>query len=133
MEEIVRISAALADATRASLLAACLERELCACQLVALAGLSNAAVSKHLSLLRDAGLLQSRKAGRWVHFRVHDDPSPAAAGAIRWLRDHGGPAMLAASERMEQIVAIEPAQLTRMQREGCCVIGAGTEKQESSR
>ncbi|MEO1584695.1 MAG: metalloregulator ArsR/SmtB family transcription factor [Planctomycetota bacterium] len=123
MNELVRISGALADATRLTLLSACLDRELCACQLVALAGLSNAAVSKHLSLLREAGLLQSRKQGRWVHYRVHDTPSPAAADAIAWVRTHGDRSSRATHERMELILAIEPAELSRMQREGCCVIG----------
>ena len=128
MNELVRISAALADATRLTLLSACLDRELCACQLVALAGLSNAAVSKHLSLLRDAGLLQSRKQGRWVHYRLHDTPSPAAADAIAWVRAHGGQSARATHERMEQILAIDPAELSRMQREGCCVIGDTNEQ-----
>jgi len=48
--------------------------ELCVCQLIELMGLSPSTVSKHLSILRDAGLLDSRKDGRWVYYRLADEP-----------------------------------------------------------
>ena len=64
------ISHALSDPHRVRLLAACLDRERCVCQLVELIDLSNASISKHLAVLRHAGLLVSRKEGRWVHYRT---------------------------------------------------------------
>ena len=48
--------------------------ELCVCQIVAVLGLSTSTVSKHLSLLRAAGLVEERKTGRWVHFRLAENP-----------------------------------------------------------
>lgn len=66
---IARIGLALSDSTRLRLIAALRGGELCACQLIELVGLAPSTVSKHLALLRDAGLVESRKEGRWVYYR----------------------------------------------------------------
>ncbi|USN98436.1 MAG: winged helix-turn-helix transcriptional regulator [Phycisphaeraceae bacterium] len=122
MDDLVQISAALSDATRVRLLAACLDGERCVCQLVALAGLSNAAVSKHLSLLRDAGLLESRKEGRWVYYRLPAEPGPVVRDAIEWVRRHAKGEIERVRKLMNQVLVLEPAELSRMLRAGCCVI-----------
>ena len=69
-----RVFAALSDETRLRLLLALRHGERCVCQLIELAGLAPSTVSKHLSILRDAGLLDSRKEGRWVYYRLADAP-----------------------------------------------------------
>lgn len=74
MREALRVFAALSDENRLRLLFALRRGELCVCQLIELLGLSPSTVSRHLSILRDAGLLDSRKAGRWVYYRVADHP-----------------------------------------------------------
>jgi len=120
MNDLIRISNALADLSRVRLLAMCFDGERCVCQLVALLGLSNASVSKHLSLLRDAGLLSSRKQGRWVHYRLPAEPSAPAAEAIGWIRRHGAEDSVFASDReqMKQILTIDPGALCRVLRAG---------------
>jgi DNA-binding transcriptional ArsR family regulator len=75
MREACRVFGALADETRLRLVFALRQGELCVCQLIELTGLSPSTVSKHLSLLRDAGWLDSRKQGRWVHYRLADRPA----------------------------------------------------------
>lgn len=65
-----RTGAAVSDPHRLRMLMALREGELCVCQLTALTGLAASTVSKHLSILRDAGLVESRKAGRWVYCRL---------------------------------------------------------------
>lgn len=45
--------------------------ELCACQIIDLLKISGPSVSRHLSILIDAGLIRSRKVGRWIFFRLH--------------------------------------------------------------
>lgn len=124
LDQLVQIHAALGDPGRFRLLAACLDAERCVCQLVALLDLSNAAVSRHLSILKAAGLLDARKDGRWVHYRLPDDPSPAVAATLENIRAHASEDPFIAADRalMERIDAIEPVELCRMQREGCCVI-----------
>jgi ArsR family transcriptional regulator, arsenate/arsenite/antimonite-responsive transcriptional repressor len=74
MKDALRVFAALSDESRLRLLFALRHGELCVCQLIELMGLSPSTVSKHLSILRDAGLLDSRKEGRWVYYRAADKP-----------------------------------------------------------
>lgn len=123
MHELVAITKALADENRLRLLHACRDGERCACQLVELLGLSGSTVSKHLSILRAAGLLDSRRDGRWIHYRLPDEPSPAARDAIALALRHvaGTRRAQADAERLGEILAMDPEVLCRMQRgESCC-------------
>ncbi|MGA9236606.1 MAG: metalloregulator ArsR/SmtB family transcription factor, partial [Desulfobacterales bacterium] len=70
MRHLVRTTKALADATRIRILGALQGRELCVCQLIELLGLAPSTVSKHLSILRNARLIDSRKEGRWMYYRL---------------------------------------------------------------
>ena len=74
MKQALRVFGALSDESRVRMLYALRHGELCVCQLIDLMGLSPSTVSKHLSILRDAGLLDSRKKGRWVYYRLADQP-----------------------------------------------------------
>ncbi len=74
MKNATRLFGALSDEHRLRMLLALRHGELCVCQLIELMGLSPSTVSKHLSILRDAGLLDSRKEGRWVYYRMADSP-----------------------------------------------------------
>lgn len=122
IDALTRVGNALGDPNRVRLLAACLDQERCVCQLVALIDLSNASISKHLGQLRDAGLLESRREGRWVHYRVPHEPAPIAADAIAMVRTRAMDDELIQKDRatLGNIDAIEPGELARMQREGCC-------------
>lgn len=70
LRDATRLFAALSDETRLRLFLALRGGELCVCQLTALLDLAPSTVSKHLSLLRDAGLVEARKDGRWVYYRM---------------------------------------------------------------
>jgi ArsR family transcriptional regulator len=61
---------ALGHPSRLLMLEALVEGELCVCDLQSLVGSDLSTVSKHLSLLREAGLVQSRKDGLWVYYRL---------------------------------------------------------------
>ncbi|MFB3881387.1 MAG: ArsR/SmtB family transcription factor [Armatimonadota bacterium] len=65
--------------------------DLCVCQIVAVLGLAESTVSKHLSLLRAAGLIEERKDGRWVHLRlaqerVNDYALPLLSLIRQWMK-----------------------------------------------
>ncbi len=65
---------ALADVTRARIaLLVTVEGELCVCELVCALDASQPKISRHLAELRNAGLLQDRRQGLWVYYRLHDD------------------------------------------------------------
>ena len=64
----------LADDTRARLaLLLASEGELCVCELVCALEASQPKISRHLGDLRKTGLLQDRRQGQWVYYRLHDD------------------------------------------------------------
>lgn len=64
---------AAADPNRVRILKMLEGGELCVCQIVAALKLSQSTVSKHLSVLHAAGLVEERKEGRWVHFRLAEE------------------------------------------------------------
>ena len=70
MREVLAVMNALADENRVRLIMSLSDHELCVCQLVDFIGLADSTVSKHMSILRDAGLVRSRKRGRWVYYRL---------------------------------------------------------------
>jgi len=49
------------------------ERGLCACDIEQAVGLSQAAVSHHMALLRRAGLVRAEKRGRWVYYSRNEE------------------------------------------------------------
>lgn len=62
------------DETRLRCLMLMLEEgELCVCELTYALGLSQPKISRHLANLRAAGLVQDRRAGQWIHYRLHDE------------------------------------------------------------
>jgi DNA-binding transcriptional ArsR family regulator len=86
MRHLVRTTKALADDNRIRILGALKGRELCVCQLIELLGLAPSTVSKHLSILRNARLIESRKAGRWIYYRMAGDDAPRQiTAALNWV------------------------------------------------
>lgn len=57
--------------------------ELCVCQVIELLGLTGATISKHLSLLQQAGIVNSRKEGRWVYYKLSKDAN--LSPLINWI------------------------------------------------
>lgn len=69
---LARFFQLLSDDTRLRLLVLLdQEAELCVCELVHALGLSQPKVSRHLAMLRAAGLLDDRRQGLWVYYRLH--------------------------------------------------------------
>ena len=87
MKEVLAITKALADENRLRVVLFLRGGEMCVCQIVEMLGLAPSTVSKHLDILYQAGLIESRKDGRWVYYRLPDSPAPCAKAAIEWL--HG--------------------------------------------
>jgi ArsR family transcriptional regulator len=58
------------------------ERGLCACDIEEAVGLSQAAVSHHMDLLRRSGLVEGEKRGRWVFYRRNEAALAGLAEAI---------------------------------------------------
>jgi DNA-binding transcriptional ArsR family regulator len=67
--EVLSITRALSDESRTRTLMALRKQELCVCQIVELLELAPSTVSKHVSILKQAGLVESRRDGRWTFYR----------------------------------------------------------------
>lgn len=78
MKDIVEIYKALSDETRLRMMRLLLEArtELCCCEFVDSLEVSQYNVSRHLKVLEKAGLVESRKEGRWVYFFLARDRNP---------------------------------------------------------
>lgn len=72
LHDLATVFAALGDPTRLRIVAALAGQELCVCDLAATVGPSESAVSHHLRLLRQLGLVRSRRAGRLVYYALDD-------------------------------------------------------------
>lgn len=71
MQTALDTAKALADGNRMRVVVALLEHdELCVCQITELLQITMATVSRHMSILHKARLVQSRKEGRWVFYRL---------------------------------------------------------------
>jgi ArsR family transcriptional regulator, lead/cadmium/zinc/bismuth-responsive transcriptional repressor len=64
---------ALADPTRVRILSALLEHELCVCDLAAVLGMTQSAISHQLRLLRSLAIVRARKDGRIVYYALDDE------------------------------------------------------------
>lgn len=82
MKSVLAVMKALSDRNRVRLLCALRGGELCVCQLIELVGLAPSTVSKHMSLLSQAELVESRKQGRWVYYGLPQDPTAAWPGRL---------------------------------------------------
>jgi ArsR family transcriptional regulator len=60
----------MAHTSRLAMLEALADGEKCVCELQKLVGSDISTVSKHLALMKAAGLVMDRKEGLWVHYRL---------------------------------------------------------------
>ncbi|HEY1985424.1 MAG TPA: metalloregulator ArsR/SmtB family transcription factor [Terracidiphilus sp.] len=84
-----RFFQALGDKTRLRLLNLMGDREICVCYFVEILAQGQPKISRHLAYLRSAGIVESRREGKWMHYRVVMPPSSGAAQVLRqtlaWL------------------------------------------------
>jgi len=120
MREFMNITKALADGNRARALLALRRGELCVCQITELFGLAPSTVSKHLSILFQAGLVESRKEGRWIYYRLPGKDAPVVVReAIDWVKKSltADPRAVEDRKRLLKIRKLDPTELCKHQ---CC-------------
>ncbi len=116
MTEFIEITKALADANRVRALLALRNRELCVCRIIELLQLAPSTVSKHLMILKRAGLIESRKEGRWMHYRLPDDQHSTAWETLEWIFQslENSPDIKVDNERLKEIEKTDIEELTRI-------------------
>lgn len=92
LKTYLKVMKALADGNRVKIIKMLQVRELCVCELRAALGLAQPSVSKHLRILEEAGLVESRKDGPWVNYRLPEETDSIFAGQMQvilrqWLNN----------------------------------------------
>ncbi len=117
------VTKALSDGNRLRTVAALLEHdELCVCQITEMLGLAPGTVSRHMGVLQNARLVESRKDGRWVHYRL----SGSFPILVRqWLAQELSQAGVIAEDRvkLDAVIAADREDLCRSQRKRKCHSG----------
>src|SRR5215470_8540809 len=70
VRSLSRLFKALGDETRLRIVALLAHGELCVCHLEAALGTPQSTTSRQLAVLRAAGVVETRRAGSWVHYRL---------------------------------------------------------------
>jgi len=73
MRRQAKIFQALSDTNRIRILKMLEVRPLCVCEITEVLQLATSTVSKHLSILRDAGFIIDEKEGKWVNYYLNAD------------------------------------------------------------
>lgn len=89
--DMERFFVALSDKTRLRLLNLMGEDEVCVCFFVEVLDELQPKISRHLAFLRDAGLVEARRDGKWMHYRITTPPHEHAARILKdvfsWLKE----------------------------------------------
>lgn len=70
MRNHLKVFKALSDKNRLRIMKMLEVRPMCVCEITAVLGLAPSTVSKHLSLLNEAELIEDRKEGKWVNYAL---------------------------------------------------------------
>ena len=82
---VSRLFKALGDETRLRIVALLAHGELCVCHLVAALDLPQPTASRHLAVLRNAGVVDTRRDGSWVYYRLIEQTDPDCKQQLRAL------------------------------------------------
>ena len=80
--DMVQLFAALADPTRLRLLNLMNGREVCVCYFVEILKQGQPKISRHLAYLRRAGIVEARREGKWMHYRIERPVDLRAASVL---------------------------------------------------
>jgi ArsR family transcriptional regulator, arsenate/arsenite/antimonite-responsive transcriptional repressor len=80
--DIAAVCAALADPTRLRILALLADDEVCVCHIHGSLDIPQPTASRHLAYLRRTGLVDARRDGLWVHYRVARRLAPHVRHAL---------------------------------------------------
>lgn len=118
MRELMAVTKALADENRVRILLALEAGERCVCQIVELLQLAASTVSKHVSILKQARLVECRKEGRWIFYRLADQDVPLEAreiSAVVFRLTADDPRRRDDARRLKQILKLDRDELCKRQ------------------
>ncbi|MEI6521526.1 MAG: metalloregulator ArsR/SmtB family transcription factor [bacterium] len=86
IEKTIQIHQALSDATRVRIMRLLLERELCVCEIVDALEEPQYKISRHLAVLKNAGLVNDWREGQWMHYDIAPDLTESWRIALNAMR-----------------------------------------------
>jgi len=119
MKSLLQITKALADRQRVRMLLLLQGKELCVCQIIAVLELAPSTISKHLSILSAAGLVEHRKEGRWAYYRLPAGSADAMVrSALQWVAQslRHDEAIAKDVKKLNGVLRCDPEALCRQQR-----------------
>jgi len=92
LKEKTKIFKALSDPSRLRILQILCCKKLCVCEITCALKLATSTVSRHLSILRDAGFILEEKEGKWIYYYLNPSPSDSRVTSILnsidfWISD----------------------------------------------
>ena len=88
MKNAVTIFQSLSEEIRLRILGLLIQGgELCVCDLIAVLQLPQSTVSRHLAHLKNAGWLNDRRVGVWIHYSIADGLTPLHRSVLALLKD----------------------------------------------
>ena len=92
MRNFIRAMKALSDPNRVKIIKMLQHKTMCVCEMQSALQISQPAVSKHLKILEEAGLVDFRKEGLWVNYHISDGSSSPYVASIlgnlkHWLEN----------------------------------------------
>jgi len=81
-----KIFKSLSDSSRIRIVKMLQRKPLCVCEIREILNLATSTVSKHLSILREAGLIVDWKDGKWINYKINPSPDPLASNALLYIQ-----------------------------------------------
>jgi|SRR5882672_7445723 len=85
VEPITRLFRALGDATRVRIVALLSHGELCVCHVQEALGLTQPNASRQLGILKNAGVVESRREGTWTYYKLSAQRDSRCGRQLEWL------------------------------------------------
>jgi len=113
MRNIERVFKAIADRNRIRILKMLEAKPMCVCEITEVLGIAQPSVSRHLSILRDAGLLDDEKDGIWTNYCLsrsgNDVVVTMLSSLSRWGNEDG-------------VIRIDREKAKKIEREKVCTV-----------
>src|SRR5881398_2710268 len=110
LNEMETLFRALADATRLRILGLLLTGEVCVCDIHECLKIPQSKASRHLAYLRRSGLVETRRSGLWIHYRLGQLADPVLATVVDAVR-----------HALSHLDVVQKDAERLRKRNGCCV------------
>jgi len=121
MQQFLSITGALSDESRVRALMLLKNGELCVCQIIEMLNLAPSTVSKHMTILLHAGLVERRKEGRWHYYRLaENNVMPLVQETMEWIKGalKENPTVIGDEMRLKSVVKQDKEALCECYRKG---------------